>query len=107
MIYKDEKGNTISTINGYTKEKVLYAKAFIASINRNTTAKEFIECFNKLNNKNESLTNCSSCTIAKYRALIENYAYYGEKTLKANNLWEIKNEDNTIKQPKRRNTNRK
>lgn len=74
---------SISTVNGYTLEKVKKAKQYLDEIGKGKRTFPFarlVEMYNEIKGTNDSTTGCS-CLSPKYYNGIQSYYKYGKITL--------------------------
>ena len=82
MLIRNGKHNiSVSTVNGYTEEKVKKAIKFVKKANRRTPLNEYLQMYNYLKDTNEVVRGCNSCAYTKYKLAVERYAKYGYLTL--------------------------
>ena len=82
MLIRNGKHNiSVSTVNGYTEEKVKKAIEFVKKANRRTPLNDYLEIYNYLKDTNEVVRGCNSCAYTKYKLAVERYAKYGYLTL--------------------------
>lgn len=82
MLIRNGKHNiSVSTVNGYTVEKVKKAIEFVKKANRRTPVNDYLEMYNYLKDTNEVVRGCNSCAYTKYKLAVERYAKYGYLTL--------------------------
>lgn len=82
MLIRNGKHNiAVSTINGYTVEKVKKAIEFVKKANRRTPLNDYLQMYNYLKDTNEVVRGCNSCAYTKYKLAVERYAKYGYLTL--------------------------
>lgn len=86
MLIKDKNGNNISvsSVNGYTAEKVLKAERYLKEIGSNQRSfpmERLVEMYNDIKGTKERAQGCKPCQATKFFNGIQNYAYYGRLTL--------------------------
>ena len=82
MLIRNGKHNiSVSTVNGYTVEKVKKAIEFVKKANRRTPLNDYLQMYNYLKDTNEVVRGCNSCAYTKYKLAVERYAKYGYLTL--------------------------
>lgn len=82
MLIRNGKHNiAVSSINGYTVEKVKKAIEFVKKANRRTSLNDYLQMYNYLKDTNEVVRGCNSCAYTKYKLAVERYAKYGYLTL--------------------------
>ena len=82
MLIRNGKHNiSVSTVNGYTEEKVKKAIEFVKKANRRTPLNDYLQMYNYLKDTNEVVRGCNSCAYTKYKLAVERYAKYGYLTL--------------------------
>ena len=82
MVIRNGKHNiAVSSINGYTVEKVKKAIEFVKKANRRTPLNDYLQMYNYLKDTNEVVRGCNSCAYTKYKLAVERYAKYGYLTL--------------------------
>jgi len=94
----DNRTVSISSINGYTYEKVMKAKKYLEEIGsnrRNFPFDKLVTYYNDVMGTNERTSGCK-CQAPKYYNGIQNYFKYGKLTLINNGL--AKEEDFEIKE---------
>lgn len=92
----DNRNISVSSVNGYTVEKVKRAKQYldeIGSNKRHFDFKRLVAMYNDIKGTNESPNGCS-CQSPKYYNGIQNYYNYGKLTLINNGFKESDFEDN-------------
>lgn len=92
----DNRNISVSSVNGYTVEKVKKAKQYldeIGSNKRHFDFKKLVAMYNDIKGTNESPNGCS-CQSPKYYNGIQNYYNYGKLTLINNGFKESDFEDN-------------
>ena len=94
----DNRTVSISSINGYTYEKVMKAKKYLEEIGsnrRNFPFDKLVTYYNDVMGTNERASGCK-CQAPKYYNGLQNYFKYGKLTLTNNGL--AKEEDFEIKE---------
>lgn len=92
----DNRNISVSSVNGYTLEKVKKAKQYldeIGSNKRHFDFKRLVAMYNDIKGTNDSPNGCS-CQSPKYYNGIQNYYNYGKLTLINNGYSESDFEDN-------------
>lgn len=92
----DNRNISVSSVNGYTVEKVKRAKQYldeIGSNKRHFDFKRLVAMYNDIKGTNDSPNGCS-CQSPKYYNGIQNYYNYGKLTLINNGFKESDFEDN-------------
>lgn len=90
-LIKDKKTGrniSISSVNGYTVEKVKRAEEYIKEIGGQTRTfplQRLVEMYNDIKGTREKAPNCR-CQFSKYYMGIQNYITYGRLTLQANGI---------------------
>lgn len=97
----DNRNISVSSVNGYTVEKVKKAKQYldeIGSNKRHFDFKRLVAMYNDVKGTNESPNGCS-CQSPKYYNGIQNYYNYGKLTLINNGYSESDFEDKKEETP--------
>ena len=105
---KDGRNVSVSSVNGYTAEKVLKAEEYIKEIGGNIRTfplERLVEMYNDIKGTKDKVPSCR-CQASKYFMGLQNYITYGRLTLAANGIdidakeEEIKEEEVVNEEPK-------
>lgn len=98
----DNRNISVSSVNGYTFEKVMKAKQYLDEIGQNKRTFPFarlVQMYNELKGTNDSEQGCK-CQSPKYYNGIANYFKFGKMTLIANGVaTEEDFEDKKVEEP--------
>lgn len=85
---KDGRNISVSSVNGYTAEKVLKAEEYIKEVGGNIRTfplERLVEMYNDIKGTKDKVPSCR-CQASKYFMGLQNYVTYGRLTLAANGI---------------------
>ena len=85
---KDGRNVSVSSVNGYTAEKVLKAEEYIKEVGGNIRTfplERLVEMYNDIKGTKDKVPSCR-CQASKYFMGLQNYVTYGRLTLAANGI---------------------